>query len=273
MSGGFDSDAIQGGGSMFGGGFDFGIGAAHDSRMRNRARRAFKRDRDVAFGREDTRLQRLVADALAAGIHPLFALGAGAPANVPMQMDSGATNFDASAFGRSLNRLAAQREAEVHEQTLAESRAREYKAYAEGDFALSHAIDSFNKRGEQAALVQQDQVKGVPDEMISSKSSDPSSGAGSDHPAFRTYVITQWGLKMDLPYTQEGPGEAMENIALWQWPFIIQHNRSKYGDDWGTRFFREFVNGDAPKFRRGTDSPSYRFQNSPFGGSGAFGFR
>lgn len=239
------------------GGFDFGISAFHDARMRGKWRKWFKRDRAANWAREDSEIERRVRDAKRAGVHPLFALGASVSSSPAYQMGDGGTNFDAGGIGRSLARVASGRQQEddamsreTHEAALEESRARArmYNSQAD-DFTAQALAASGQARMTQNANVQQDLWKVQPDAMTSAQSRDPSVSAGRAHPAFREYIVSKSGLSMDLPYSDEGPGEALENVPFYLWPLLIQHNRAKYGDDWGTRFFQEMVMDRSPKYR------------------------
>lgn len=243
------------GGGFNAGGFDFGIGAFHDARMRNLAYKRHKKLLGWQWAREDSAIQRRVADARAAGVHPLFALGGSVQSGTSATLfNDGATNFDASRFGASLGALAnsklqAQREQETHDAAIAESDARRqyYEAKANDIEDMYQASQA--ARGIQESNYRQDQTKVSPDNMISSQSADPSVSAGKEHPAQREYTITRGGLKMDLPYSEEGPSEAFENVPLFMWPAVIAHNMNKYGSDWLNRFVQEYVYDRYPKWR------------------------
>lgn len=214
-----------------------------------RNRKASKRDRDLIFQREDTAIQRRVADAEAAGVHPLFALGASVGTSPVMAIGGGSSAGQSQGGGSGMD-IPDRMAIESHRAGLEESaaRVRLYDAQA-ADFVAQAAKASRIGRDLQNANVQQDKVKLMADQMTSAQSRDPSVSAGRQHPAYREYVITPYGLKMDLPYSEEGPSEALENVPFYLWPLIIQHNRAKYGDDWGTRFYQEFVLGRSPSYR------------------------
>jgi len=217
------------------------------SQLQDRAH--FKRDRDVAFAREDSAIQRRIADARAAGVHPLYALGASGLSSPTFQMSPQTALRSTEDLGSSMGKMFDKQSAETHAAALRESKARAGLMEAQAnDITQSQLKNSQAARGAQAANVQQDLIKLTPDQMASAQSRDPSVSAGRDHPAYREYTVTKWGLKMDLPYSEEGPSESLENVPFWMWPALVQHNRAKYGDDWGTRFMQEFVFGKAPQY-------------------------
>lgn len=223
-----------------------------------RHRKWGKRDRDLTFAREDSRIQRLVADAQAAGVHPLFALGAqlgGVSSGMIMPGGSSAgQSGSAGGGGGPPDRM----DIETHQAALEESRARTELLKAQTmDFVAQSQAASQNSRAVQGANSQQDLVKLTPDVQVRARSSMQGQTAGS-HPAYRQYVVTDSGLVMDLPYSEEGPSEALENVPLYLWPLIIQHNRAKYGDDWGTRFYQEFVLDRPPIFKPEASRPRPR---------------
>lgn len=221
----------------------------YDMWTRNKERDYFTADRALNFGREDTAIQRRVADAQAAGVHPLFALGASVGGQGAYFV-SGGSSAAQSPGGAGMD-IPSAMDIEAHNAAMRESGAR-------ADMYTAQAAEaSARARQAQSANVQQDHVKLVADQMTSSQSTDPSVSAGRDHPAYREYVVTQYGLKMDLPYSEEGPSEALENVPFYLWPAIINHNRAKYGDDWGTRFYQEFVLGRAPKYRPESMRPKW----------------
>ncbi len=103
--------------------------------------------------REDTRIQRTVADAKAAGIHPLFAMGAvpssGAAGFIPGQSPSG------SALGAGISRAGAEIARGMGRKgqgLLLASQIKSNEASATRDMAQAAATDSARKRAEQEAL-------------------------------------------------------------------------------------------------------------------------
>jgi len=139
-------------------------------------RKHFKRDRAAQwgredqlrqemYGREDSRFQRLISDAEAAGVHPLFAMGAagGGGASMsssPMIYAGGQapqSRVDMSSVGRMFE---ARERKETHVQALAESRARQKLLEAQTmDVVQKMEEDSNAARVRQRANVNQDIVK------------------------------------------------------------------------------------------------------------------
>lgn len=185
-----------------------------------------------------------VEDAKAAGLHPLYAVGAAGASYSPSISVTGGTGEAISRMGQNISRgvysSATKEEREKHDLELAVLRS----TIGEND-ARANYYNSEAARNAQAANVSKpiplpDVIKPKPDEVVSHRGGNPSSGAGT-HPAYREYTISRHGLKMELPYSEEGPGESLENIPWYMWPVVIQHNRAKYGPNWGTRFIDEYM--------------------------------
>lgn len=238
--------------------------------QREDAERAYYRNYEAQkeFARHG--IQWKVEDALAAGLHPLYALGGpttgysptiaiGSSGGVP---DAGPSSWNG--MGQDLSRAARatmteeQRaehdlrlmllQAQIHETDarahLANSQAARLQQQDQAAAVMPPAVfsaDQFNPKHVS-------RIKPRADEVVSTRAEDPSTTAGL-HAGLREYTISPYGLRMRLPYSEEGPGEAMENIPFWAWPGMIQHNRSFYGSDWGTRFLKEFIFGQSPKYR------------------------
>lgn len=208
-----------------------------------------------------------VEDAKAAGLHPLFALGGATTSYSPTSYvgdggrDSGGLGEAISGMGQNVSRAvqaqetAPQREQRVMGLQLQASQIRENDARAL--YYQNEAARSSQSGGGTTAFPVADlyaglrgnQIVSKPDEVKTTRSDDPSMTAGT-HAAMQEYVMTPSGLKMRLPQSDEGPGEAMENVPWYLWPAMIQHNRSYYGGDWGTRFLKEFVLGKPPVYRQ-----------------------
>lgn len=88
-----------------------------------------------------------------------------------------------------------------------------------------------------------DTVQFKPVEIQSRRSDQPGATAGTsafwqEYNIGRTSRGTE--LNIQLPWSQEGPSETMENISLWQWPGIIRHNQRIYGTQWAYDALRYF---------------------------------
>lgn len=53
------------------------------------------------------------------------------------------------------------------------------------------------------------------------------------------------GLPIELP-AGETMTESLEETPFWMWPSIIQHNKRKYGPQWGKDFMEYLLTGGAP---------------------------
>jgi len=97
-----------------------------------------------------------------------------------------------------------------------------------------------------------DRVSLEANKVISHAEGDTSRTAGKS-PFFTTYTTSDRpGYRrtfFDLPQTEEGPGEAMENIPWYLWPSIISHNIRRHG----LRAPYDFITGSAPRMRHDVD--------------------
>lgn len=79
-----------------------------------------------------------------------------------------------------------------------------------------------------------DHVKIKPDEQISARSADRSVSSATN-PAHREYVWRSGpggDTKVTLPYSDEGPVEALESTPIWMYPQLIRDNIKRYGHGW-----------------------------------------
>lgn len=208
-----------------------------------------------------------VEDAKAAGLHPLYAVGASGATYSPSISTGGGVGEAISRMGQNISRgvyaSATKEEREKHDLELAVLRSTVGENDARANYYNSEAARNAQTANASKPIPMPDQIKPKPDEQVSHRSSDASQGAGT-HPAFREYTISKYGLKMDLPYSEEGPGESLENIPWYMWPVVIQHNRAKYGSDWGQRFIQEYMYDSPPVYRSNSERPSERFKRSGF---------
>lgn len=86
-------------------------------------------------------------------------------------------------------------------------------------------------------------IKPKPDEVLSARPGMPQTTAGR-HPSLTEYTVAP-GFQMMLPQSNEGPGEALENVPLMLWPSLIAANSRAYGKGWTEKFFR-FILGQDP---------------------------
>lgn len=210
-----------------------------------------KRNRDMQKDFAKHGIRWRVQDGLKAGVHPLYAIGANVPSFSPVMSGAG-DDFgnavddavDVISGKTSEERALRQAQLAVLQSQIGENDARADYFRSEAARNKQAALASTPVPGSIGSLIP-GQVKGKPDEQISTAINDSSVTAGT-HAGMREYTITPTGLKIRLPYSEEGPGESLENIAWWMWPVIIQHNRAYYGDDWGQRFMDEFMTAQPP---------------------------
>lgn len=164
-------------------------------------------------------VQWRVEDAQRAGVHPVYALGAGGASYNPINVDFRANNSYADMVG-DLGDIAGQ--------YFANEAARERQAQVSGGTGYYHqgqpnlGYDP-NKPGYY------DLTQGTPSQVISRSSNDPSSVAGVQ-PAWQPFEIQQ-GVLIDLFYSQEGPSESLETIMQSKvlMAMVLRRTYDKYG--------------------------------------------
>lgn len=214
-----------------------------------------------------------VEDATRAGLHPLFALqGSGAAFSPnPIVVD----NSQGEALSRAARSAGQTADAWLGQQAALDAQA----AATSKDHAIAEYYRSEAARARQATNVSKpalgdvvhqgapnlpvgpvegyyDRRKVEPNPTFSRDSNFPSTGAGSS-PAFRTYELMP-GKLIDLPHTEEGPSEALENLTVTSWPFVIAHNIAHYGADWlkdMASIINPFVESAANRSGRRRDVP------------------
>lgn len=222
-------------------------------------------------------LQWRVADAVAAGVHPLYAVGASGANFAPgAQVSEGGAGDHGRGSTGQLYETGAERQAKMEQ-------LRALRAGAERDEAQAGYYDALAAKEYQAMIggprtLLDDNTDGmggnvgaginIPssqqyapgnvgvvqmqgDPGYSNKSGDESFGAAR-RPFWSEYRIAP-NLSIMLPWTQEGPGEALENIAWWMWPGILSANQAEFGEDWLRRFWKEGILRQPTQFRKMPD--------------------
>lgn len=175
-----------------------------------------------------------VKDAKAAGLHPLYAIGANPSQATPITVGTpdfsggGSDGPDLSKFfqesGQQNSRSALTDEQKLEQQL----RIAELSSRVKKDDAIAAYYDSLagTERQKQAwgsvpstPGASTGAVQFKPDEVVSADPQNPSLVAGK-HPAMTRYNIG--GGNIELPYSSEGPAESLENPALF--PFIAGYN-------------------------------------------------
>lgn len=223
----------------------FGVGGARSDRKSAEKQARKNRQLQMDFAKHGIRWR--VQDAIRAGVHPLYALGANLPSYSPVEIGGQGRGDEFREMGQALERafsatasqeerLQQQLELDVLRSTIRENDAR--AGYFESEAARSRQSDQTGP----ALSIGDGAVKTKPDEVISHRGWDASTVAGT-HPGWTEYTLTKFGTKIRLPWSSEGPSETLENIPFWMWPSIIQYNRSYYGPNWGSDVITEMFGG------------------------------
>lgn len=176
-----------------------------------RNRKVFKRDRDVNFAREDSAIQRRIADARSAGVHPLFALGGSVQSSPAFFMGGGSTAAQSPGGGGG-GGIPDAMEVEAHKAAMRESAARAavYEKQAEReDFALSAERASALARAKQASNSQQDVLLLPPGPPVSQQNFNVGPSANAQRVQDEYGDVVEWiygaaRLLMDtLVYNQQ----------------------------------------------------------------------
>lgn len=196
-----------------------------------------------------------VADAQAAGVHPLFALGSGVTPFTPQ-----ATAF--AEAGQNIGKAAftsmTEAERATHQANLEVARSTAARNDAEALFFGSKIAEnaqaarsatafpiSASANPEISALYA-DALKLEPDTMVSRSLFDEGQTAGDRHPGMRSFTLPG-GMDVLLPATQGGG--IPEDIDASLLPFVIGANLERYGPRWLIDLMG-YATGRSPDARR-----------------------
>lgn len=212
---------------------------------------------NLQIARENNRLQfdefvqRRVADAKAAGVSPLYAMGANASSPSPVSVQADFAAADAvGELGQNLGRWQASQmtkeQRELHMAQLGELQSRTRENDARAQLALQQAanlrqIDQSSPppavyryeggSGPVGRELEQDATKFTPDQVLSRNPNFPNVSAGRDDPSWKEFNIGG-GFKMLAPRNEEGWSEGLESMPFYMIPAWVQANRKRYGDSW-----------------------------------------
>lgn len=192
-------------------------------------------------------VQWRVADAQAAGVHPLYAMGANVssatPSSIPVMAETGRAEGIRGAFDQMGQGVRAGLEGYSNERLamltfeLKASEARSAIARNDAQAMLDMArADQIKMQMAKDATpsaasgVQVGLVKGIADQQISARPLSPEITAGS-HPGYREYNLGG-SFKFLAPVNEEGWSEGMESVPWAMWPGIIADNVRHYGVGW-----------------------------------------
>lgn len=236
---------------------------------------ALSNDSNKAAVRAQTKLQRefaqhgirwKVADAKAAGLHPLFAMGAQSPQfsptiipdsmgpalseagqNVGRAVAATLTPLERATAAAQLRVLESQANANDAQAVMFRSEAlRNFRPGAEAGIPLSDGSASALPPGQQL-LPEGQMPTGIhlakPQESIIPRSNDPTTAAGIN-PGWSEFNVAP-GMRMVLPTTSSDPAEALESVGE---SFILMlatymENKRRYGQAWTDEFFKRYVPG------------------------------
>lgn len=252
-----------GGGGALGAAIGAGASLIGANKSRSSARRA--NETNEAIAAEDRALQRefatkgvqwRVQDAKEAGLHPLFALSSGVPSySSPTRV--GAIPVDTGqgirGAGQAIQRaISAQKSPEERAYETANLDLLKAKtgtettmqAYYASLAARNHQELNASKAvptSQDPTSVMPDVIESKPSEIISHSSKFPASVAGT-RPILVEYTHpTIQGAKIMLPYSEEGPSEALSELPLTLWPMIIDANKKRYGSSWKSGLLKSLL--------------------------------
>ncbi len=266
--------AVSGGSSIVG-----GILSSQAAKEREQDARSF------SAAREDTFIQRRVQDAVSAGVHPLYALGAPGYSAPTGFVGGGEIGRGVEAAGQDVGSAISRAASSPTKQSIALDLRIKEASVAESD-ARKLYYQSLTARNQQTqdglGIQLEGGTPGLPDgktevgrvtvedeaspqvlgqypktpgegiievepsRQITKKRGEPETTAGT-HAFYRQYDMG--GFKLDLPQSEEGPAEALESTPWWMWPGIISHNSQKYGPGWGFKFW-DWVTMQSPERAR-----------------------
>lgn len=200
-----------------------------------------------------------VEDAKAAGLHPLYAIGANVPTYSPT---IGAfTAPDRSGLGRGLAEAgqhlgrAVQAQQSPAERTAQMLSLGLQRAQLEREVALTQYYDSLTARNRQEAFQSAGVpdgtvtvgglVKTVPDQVTATAPGDPSKTAGV-HAGWREYTFGQdksGPIRLILPINEEGWSEGLSELPIAMYPLIYRANLEKYGAGHAARVMKWILHG------------------------------
>lgn len=208
-----------------------------------------------------------VADAKAAGLHPLSALGASTASYSPIQISSAAGPAMAEAgqhLGRAVSAMSTQGERQLQALAIEEAKSRIGETDARRDYYLSEAARNrqFQSPGMphemvHAELGTADGAQALPKEAPATGWAEPEqakryetpalspSVASGPTPLWRTFTLAH-DLPIRLPGGMQGDAaEVLESLSE-SWPMMLmvyKENKRIYGDAWGEKFLQRYMPG------------------------------
>lgn len=250
---------LQSAASIFGGQMD-----AAQERQQQRHQDDMQR---IAWQRDDTAIARRVADAKAAGVHPLYAMGAQVPQSaIPQyigQSGGGAGVAEAGqSLGTAISRMKSPEEKlkDQLEIRLAESQIKETDARA-GYYTSMAAREAQaggagmhvqEKRGKEVIEGQAPNPPGAgayelePPKWPTQKLGEPGVKAGIGQ-GYEERMLTE-GFPMVMPDSgQESPEEIFSEMSLPAFYGMLEMNERRYGKGWMLDFIKWRYFGEKPK--------------------------
>lgn len=231
--------AIIAGGALIGSSIGGGLLSASGSKKSQK--------KNIHWQREQLQkgIQYRVADAKAAGIHPLYALGANIQSPSPIQTGGDELGNAVQDMGQGIAQITnryqmpSEKAMQVANVRVLESEAKKNDAMAQ--FYSSQAMNPQASSAPAATLTTDaagniqppglhlpGQVTFKAPDVISTNPADISQSAGRNPGYMKVDLDPK--MPMQVPYTQEGLGEALENLGPIREPGNAMKNANQYGD-------------------------------------------
>lgn len=179
-------------------------------------------------------IQWKVADAKAAGIHPLYALGASTNAGIPIQVEGGSSQDNFSRLGQNLSSSFEEMRNRKHVQALQNEQLK-------NEVRTGLNIESQTGVSDrQSRALDQEYYNNIEGQI------NPHVSPSKPKPFYERYTPAP-GFEMLLPVGEgEGPMEIISSMSMFHFNGWVKYNRSVYGPGWEESFWNWYGAGIPP---------------------------